>query len=528
MKRIITICAVLSLGIGTAFSQNASDALRYSENNYYGTARTMAMGNAFTALGGDTGAIGINPAGSAVAGYSQVTVTPGISIVTTSTTYDTKPVSGNLDSFNSDRTRGTLPNLGVITTLKTGNRSGLKSHAFGVVMNATNLYHEEFEGSGTNDRTSMLGSIASWTDFDGYNESQIQDAHWATFPYPNELVAYDTGMMSSYNNGNNWIAATEVFDPDGTIRLGGPLDQRYNQRTTGTKYDVLLNYAMNFNDQFYIGANLGLVAINSRTTGTFDEVAINPYDFMQEFDDGTTLYFDSSRYRTRNTVEGDGVYGKFGFLWVPTSQFRLGAAIQTPTTTWLREKWYVAGDCLFTEASYDGRSVSDEYHHDYRLVSPYRLNAGLSYVFPGIGMISADYEMTDYSTMKYKSDDDYIEDEFWDVNNDIKDNYRISHAMRFGAEICPQPMFAIRAGYTATSSPEKGVDKFTQQASLGLGIKTNGSFFFDFAIRGTFRPDNYFYPYDYPSGTFDDGTLTPEMVIKKNIWDVVATLGWRF
>ena len=58
-------------------AQTLDGAILAAENNYYGTARTMALGNAVSALGGDLGSIGINPAGSAVANYSQVTFSPG-------------------------------------------------------------------------------------------------------------------------------------------------------------------------------------------------------------------------------------------------------------------------------------------------------------------------------------------------------------------------------------------------------------------------------------------------------------------
>ena len=56
MKRAIILLAVCGLTTG-AGAQTMYDALRYSEYDYYGTARTMAMGNAFTALGGDETAI---------------------------------------------------------------------------------------------------------------------------------------------------------------------------------------------------------------------------------------------------------------------------------------------------------------------------------------------------------------------------------------------------------------------------------------------------------------------------------------
>lgn len=70
-KTAITILLSLA-SVAAGYAQTAYDALMFSENNYEGTARSVAMGNAFTALGGDLGAVTINPAGSAVANYSQI------------------------------------------------------------------------------------------------------------------------------------------------------------------------------------------------------------------------------------------------------------------------------------------------------------------------------------------------------------------------------------------------------------------------------------------------------------------------
>ena len=63
--------SILALSVLAAYSvcataQNMYDAINISRNDYFGTARTVALGNAVTALGGDLGTISINPAGSAV------------------------------------------------------------------------------------------------------------------------------------------------------------------------------------------------------------------------------------------------------------------------------------------------------------------------------------------------------------------------------------------------------------------------------------------------------------------------------
>ena len=106
-KTAITLMLMASAAL--CHAQNAYDALAFSENNYEGTARTVAMGNAFTALGGDLGAVTINPAGSAVAGYSQFSITPALTF-STNTAQGVSPFDdGSLPYFEkamkSSRTR---------------------------------------------------------------------------------------------------------------------------------------------------------------------------------------------------------------------------------------------------------------------------------------------------------------------------------------------------------------------------------------------------------------------------------------
>ena len=54
------------------YSQSIEDAIRYSRSELSGTARYVAMGGAFNALGGDFSAIDNNPAAAAVFNISQL------------------------------------------------------------------------------------------------------------------------------------------------------------------------------------------------------------------------------------------------------------------------------------------------------------------------------------------------------------------------------------------------------------------------------------------------------------------------
>ena len=117
------------------------DALRFSENNYEGTARTMAMGNAFTALGGDLGSISINPAGSAVARYSQVTITPGVAI-SVNTSAGTSPDYFQR-KYRTPMGRFSMPNIGFTINFDTYRSSGIKNWTLGFVVNRTNTYNDD-------------------------------------------------------------------------------------------------------------------------------------------------------------------------------------------------------------------------------------------------------------------------------------------------------------------------------------------------------------------------------------------------
>ena len=169
MKKIaITILAVLTSLAG--FAQNANDAYMFSENLYEGTARTMAMGNAFTALGGDLGSVNINPAGSAVAGYSQITLTPGITISTnTAQGFVAPDYNGSLpyfqDKIKSSTTRFAVPNIGVTLNYDTHRTSGVKNITVGFIMNKSAGWDEDIFAAGINKSTSFIFNPAAATRF---------------------------------------------------------------------------------------------------------------------------------------------------------------------------------------------------------------------------------------------------------------------------------------------------------------------------------------------------------------------------
>lgn len=545
MKKIVLTLA-FALTAFAGYSQTIYDALLFSENNYEGTARSVAMGNAFTALGGDLGSVTINPAGSAVAKYSQISLTPALTF-TTNTTQGVSPYSdGSLPYFDrqykNSSTNFSLPSLGMTFNWDTNRKSGLKNVTFGFVMNRSNSWNEDAYAAGRNSTTSFMGSMAANATYNGYlgtglNANDAYDYYdWKT------VVGYQSGMISTFGGyDDQFVGASELIFDNGSnteIALGGPLDQTYGRRVKGSKYDYVFNLGFNISDFLYIGANLGISSMNYGYSEYFREVAVDPADFEIDLDDGSRMYFDQMRYKYSYEMESSGWYGKFGFILTPGAGLRIGAAIQTPVATTIREQWQHAGETQFTDARFNASASSPSGEDRYSFRQPYRANFGLAYTLGNFAVISADYELCDYSTMKFMRDG-FVDnrDYFDDLNDDIRATFGTSHMVRAGLEVKPVSSLAIRAGYGLTTSPEMydywGDElpmTYNQNVSFGLGFSSNKSFFADLACRYGFVTDEYFMPYDEYIFDADGYVLSPvpEILNKKSAWKVLLTFGWRF
>lgn len=536
-KTVITILLIITAGICT-YAQNAYDALTFSENNYEGTARSVAMGNAFTALGGDLGSITINPAGSAVAGYSQMTITPGLTISSSSTQGVSPYTDGTLPYFErtmrSRMTRFSLPNIGITINWDTNRNMGLKNLTFGFIVNKTASFDSDVYANGLNSTTSFMGSLACSTNGILADDLNATDAY--DFLPWESVVGYQSGMISTFGGGNNeYVGASELIFDNGDIVLGGPLDQTYGRRVTGGKYDYIFNLGGNFSDFLYIGANLVATSLDYGYEDYFKEAAVDPADFEIMLDNGEQMYFSQMKYKYAYQADGTGFYAKIGAILTPGGGFRFGAAIQTPVINNITERWYQSGETQFTSSKFNGYASSPDGEYRYSFVAPYRANFGMAYTLGSLAVISADYEICDYSQMQFRaegSDRDY----FQDVNEDIKERFGMSHIFRAGGELKLGPL-AIRAGYGFSTSAERydyyGNEikpSLTQNFSFGLGYSSNGSFFADLAVRKNFITKEYYMPYsDYILD--DNGDIldpVPELLIQKSNWKVLLTLGWRF
>lgn len=568
MKKIAAVLITVALCAVQAQAQSYFDnAVSLSDNNYLGTARTIGMGNAVTAVGGDPGSFTINPAGSAVAGYSQFVVTPGLNISVSPASY--APISsGPFTTSNKEgKVRFALHNIGFSLRFEPNDNSIVRSLHFSFVANGTNTYTNSFRTTGINSTTSKFAEFAataagipSWElgASDAYSDNNLNSL-WDV------VTAYRAGLINSYS-GDRYAATSEFLMGDLSYRyIPGALNQTNSVSSVGSKTDILFNFGSNFGDFLYAGINLGIPTASISSTTTYREAPLDPEQFPVLFDasKGVTHY-NSGSYQYNYVSRVDGVYAKLGFIVLPTSFLRIGAAIKTPTAFTISESWRHNASSSFSDSYWNLSATSLNGTSRYAMRSSYEVNTGVALTFGSVGMLSVDYEMTDFSVMKYKEiGSNFESDAMYSVNLVNKLFGGVSHSLRAGAEFRIIDMFAIRAGYNLTTCPErhysdqygndvtaanfepedytsgklilsdrKYFDANRWSVSAGFGYDPMGRFYVDLAAKMTAYPVSNFYPY-YDYANVDKNGIpvnvpSPRISVWRKLWNVALTFGWRF
>ena len=514
MIRKITLCAVLLLSGAAAFAQNAYDALRFSEQYLEGTARSVAMGNAFTALGGDMGGITINPASSAVYRYSEVVITPSLSGISSSANY-----LGNTSSF--DKTKFGISNFGFVGSYNTGRENaGLVNWSFGLVLNKMNNFTNGMKASGSTNSSSWLGALAAGTNGINAADMDLNDSNNPFF-YSNaswnSILAWNNTLLDTLPGTNNqYIAATENLNGY-DISVGGELDQMFKNKALGNITEATINFGGNFSNKLFVGVNLGIQSISYKYDERYSETAVNSNSFNSGF-----KYF-SSAYSYNAT--GSGINLKVGLIYLPTDWLRLGAGISTPTWMYIDETWENGMDSEFNDG-YSQSIVSPLGNYNYMLNTPFRWNAGAAVRLGALGVVSADYECVDYSKAVLGNADDGFS--YRDENDEIQEILGTQNIVRVGAEFNVTPVFALRAGYQHYSSPyaNSSANDAKNIGSVGIGYVTAcgaSDFFVDLAYQQILNKgkENF-------SLYADTDISAPAGTKTVNNWKVLLSLGFRF
>ena len=484
MKKLLTFILLASI-CGLSQAQNETDALRLSQNFYQGTARSMAMGGAFGALGADFSTLSTNPAGIGLYRTSEFTISPEIFYSKTGSDY-------NGFFGQDDRSNFNLSNLGFVATTKAPENSGsmLKYYQIGFGMNRTNTY---------NNSTYIIGDNYANSKVDVYlDQLGTTDPSFIENDFPFDLYpAWYVYVLDTVRDNNGDLFYTSPV-PQGGIR------QEESQTLKGSNNEWLFAVGANLNDVIYVGATLGLPYSRYFRTSTFTE-----------YDNGDSIPgFEEWSYSEFLETRGWGVNLKLGVIAWPVEWLRLGAAFHTPTLYYgMNDVWYTSTDSKLD--GYVNRKDSPTGNYEYTVRTPLRAIGSAAIIVGKTGLISVDYEYVDYTQAKLNA----IDYNFRTENDAIRNNFTSCNNLRFGTEWRMNSV-SFRGGYALQESPYASSinDNILKTYSLGIGYQADG-FGLDFAWVHGQRTQDY---YLYPSENYTTNLVTQE--INSNNFVVTARM----
>jgi hypothetical protein len=483
MKKLSIIALLLVGAILTLDAQNITQALRYSQYMPFGTARFAAQGGAIGALGADMTSMVTNPAGLAFYRSSHFNISPSFYWVNTSSDFFGSRADDSEFRFN-------LANAGMVNAMTTRQNGGITGAAFGFAYNTLANFNKPVYIQGISPSSSLLDDFTWHANADPDNLSPFY-----------EQLAFDTYLMP-------YDETAEVYWHD--MQLDG-----YGQQLSRSSYEsgyigeYSLAGAVNFSNLLYFGGTFGIHAVRY-----YEDIFHDELDY-----DDHVLDFNSFRFREFNSTRGWGLTGRFGMILRPLQLLRVGASFHLPTYYWLSDEKYT--DMASTWDS--GSGISDAFEgspngiYDYKLQTPWRVNANASVILFKLATVSVGYEYVDYRNAKL----DAYDYQFFEENTQISEDLKSVNNFMAGAELRFSSLY-LRGGARYYGSPYKDTRNSAEAwvFSGGLGIMTKRGYF-DISYSHSNRTDVYGI-YSYQPG------LNEVSVNEINGNKIICTLGFKF
>jgi hypothetical protein len=474
-------------------AQNETDAYRYSNIQFNGTARYNAMGGAFGALGGDISCMSINPAGIARYTKSDFNFSLLYEDINSSTTFMNNTTLGGKGNLN-------LGSIGFVGAKKLDDADWRYMH-FGVAYNRTTFFHNNFTLSGDNTASSMANVFRGTAN--GYTTNELADY----FPNSAEL-AYQAYLIDPTDTNATTTSYTDRV-PDGMM-----VNQTRTVTQTGYMSEFVFNFAGNYKDKLYVGGSFGIPGARFHEDFSHTEVLNDP-DTLTSLNDFSYTQSLSSR--------GVGFNMKFGVIYLPVDNVRIGASFLSPNYMSFNDTWSNTLTTHFENGdTFDEKGPLNTYV--WRMRTPARLMGSIAVILAKMAAIDVDVEYVDYANMRMKRDwSDQSGYDFSAENKVIRENYKSVVNVRAGAEVRIKP-FYIRAGFGMSPSPYvSGItvaNASMRTISSGIGIR-HKTFSCDLGLNFIKYGQDY-YPYDPVLFNRNPG------IVVTNIVRTSMTFGWKF
>lgn len=466
----------------------ADDALRYSQTSFGGTARFMAMGGAFSAVGGDVSSLDFNPAGLGVFTKSQLVFSPGYSYQNTSSVY-------NGETTTSSQPAANVQNAGVIFAWKNSHSDAKwKGIAFGFVYNRTNDFNTNITTQGNNYNSTMLDQYCAQAN----NVAQANLNPYYAGP------AYIAGLLISPSSPPTSPTYYNIIDP--YLRNGyNYITQENSLSTAGAMGETDISFGGNYDNRLYIGVTIGIPDINYSVVSNYSE--------KPSYNDTAYGLTQWSINSTSNTT-GSGINLKIGMIYRIKNWLRIGLAIHTPTVFSLTEQYVTTISAVYNNSS-NNLETSPSGSVNYTLTTPMKEIGGIAFVIHNQAILSADYEYVDYSTASFSSPGT----SYSAVNQAIQSSYIAKEDFHLGAELVLYP-FSLRAGYTYYGNPYAegtGYNTIKRSISGGVGVKIRHCFIDLAYVYSYYNENDYLYTSPEGNAIANNSTTISEIVLSTGV-----------
>ncbi len=495
MRKTIVLLAMAFLCAFQLTAQTDVDVLRYSQIYPDGTARSMAMGGAFGALGGDFSSLSMNPAGIAIYRKSEFTFSPSLGDMKANSAYLGTNANDSRYNFN-------IGNIGLVGHygIPNANPEGWQNIDFGIGYNRQNSFQTNITFQGTNQNNSLLDFFLHQVNGNGGTPTSDLDAENvfkqdAALAYWSYLINPDSSNSLHYNS---------------VLPVAGER-QRMTINSTGSMGEMVMSLGANYDNKLYFGATMGIDFLNYNENSHYTET---------NMDNTTSSLIKYDLNRTLNT-SGNGINLKLGMIYRANDFLRFGLAFHTPTFYQMHDNYSATIASDFDSARHYTHA-SPQGTFDYTLTTPMRVIGSIAFIIGQSGVISGDYEFVDYTSSQLSS----TTYNFADANAVIQQKYSQGSNFRVGTEWKVNNI-SLRGGYafygtpfSSNSMPPGGADQTTNSFSGGIGVKDH-ALTIDLGFVYSMTKE-YYEPYFLNDQPVEGATIK----LNNNIF--VMTIGYKF
>ena len=455
----------------------AGEMAQMSQPQALGTARSMALGGAFTSLGADLASMSINPAGLGMYRRNEIALTPMM-------TFQSSETPGTMSYAKNGKNRFSMANFGAALNAYEGTGT-LTSFTVGIGLNRIADFNSRY--SYKTDTPYAGGSVWAPTIADIFGQ-QLGQA--GIFPNGNDELGYNVNpyywpAVLGYNGfmiSRHFYTDPETQEEKPTyvpdcIGSNASILHYMDVVNSGSINEFTISAGANLNNIVYIGATIGIQSVHKATGVYYGEDY--RYDHGQAINSaGEELetQLDYADLYQKSVLDGSGVNFKLGVTVRPIESLRIGVAFHTPTYYSLDYSYRAdifsdirnnADNKVATVGNATPRA-NNSGGNSWDFTSPARLMFGASYTFGTFAIVSIDYERDWYNGIRVKNVPQYNYFSEEDYKAEFKHNFQGTNSIRAGVEVKPLPILALRVGGGYTDSMLKERDFYVNDAYTSM------------------------------------------------------------